>query len=582
MTGGGATSFVSARRLFLAGAIGLTLWLGATFVWHVTWRQGISLPVILFLDQDFPLLLGSLLLLALAAPFAEGKGIRLPRPTARIIVPLILLMGLAAWAGHYALFQNYAISRDEEVARFAAAYMREGLFARPIPVEWEPYRRAIMPEFFSPFGAADYWTAAYLPVNSAIQALFWQLGDPNLAGPVLLMAGLLALWRVALRLMPDRPDAVWVTVLLGCSSSQLWITAMTPYAMTGHFALNMIWLALVLRGGVIGHGSAGVVALVGAGLHQWHFPPLFIAPFILWMLLARRWTVAAFHALTLVAIVIVWAKLWPEFLLHALGAPADVRPSAGVADKVGSLFQRLGDRWQPLVNLSRYIAWNNILMVPLAVLGMAAMRWRAMIRGQEIALPLALGCLAGCMLALAQGYGWGFRYAHGFIGPFCLLAGLGWARFRPQDALRPLVIGLCITALGSVFLVWRTHAFVAPYAASHRLIDSSQADVVLIDPRGGLYVTDLVRGRNGVPGKPMVMNLGMLTLDQVDELCKSYVVELFDRAEFRPLGVPLARWNLSRMDTLRAHMKEAGCDKPVQPPLPETFEDALNAADNAM
>lgn len=575
-------AFLDARRLFLAGAIGLALWLGATFLWHVTYRQGISLAVILLLDQDFPALLGSLLLLALVAPWAEGKGFALPRPTARIVVPLIVLMGLAAWAGHYALFQDYAISRDEEVARFAAAYMREGLFARPIPVEWEPYRRAIMPEFFSPFGAADYWTAAYLPVNSAIQALFWQLGDPNLAGPALLMAGLFALWRVAVRLMPDRPDAVWVTVLLGCSSSQLWITAMTPYAMTGHFALNMVWLALMLRGGVIGHASAGLVALIAAGLHQWHFPPIFIAPFILWMLLARRWTVAAFHALTLVAIVILWAKLWPGFLLHALGAPADIRPSAGVADKVGSLFERLGDRWQPLVNISRYVAWNNILMVPLAALGIAAMDKRAMIRGQEIALPLALGCLAGCALALAQGYGWGFRYAHGFIGPFCLLAGLGWARFRPKDAMRPLMIGLAITALSSAYLVWRTHAFVAPYAASHRLIDSSEADVVLVDPRGGLYVTDLVRGRDGVPGRPMVMNLGMLTIDQLDALCRSYVVELFERADFRPLGVPLARWNLDRMDMLRAHMKEMDCDKPVQPPLPDTFEDAMNAAGNAM
>ena len=449
------THSVSARRLLLAGAIGLTLWLGATFLWHVTYRQGISLAVILFLSQDFPALFGSLLLLALAAPWAEGKGVTLPPPTARIVVPLIVLLGLAAWAGHYALFQDYAISRDEEVARFAAAYMREGLFARPIPVEWEPYRRAIMPEFFSPFGAADYWTAAYLPVNSAIQALFWHLGDPNLAGPVLLMAGLFALWRVALHLMPDRPDAVWVTVLLGFSSSQLWITAMTPYAMTGHFALNMVWLALVLRGGAIGHGSAALVALVAAGLHQWHFPPIFIAPFILWMLLGRRWSVAAFHALTLIAIIILWAKIWPAFLLDALGAPADVRPSAGVADKVGSLFQRLGDRWQPLVNLSRFVAWNNILMVPFAMLGIAAMRWRTMIRGQEIALPLALGCLAGCVLALAQGYGWGFRYAHGFIGPFCLLAGLGWARFRPAGALRPLVIGLFVTGLASIFLVWR-------------------------------------------------------------------------------------------------------------------------------
>ena len=92
---------------------------------------------------------------------------------------------------------------------------------------------------------------------------------------------------------------------------------MTPYAMTGHFALNMVWLALVLRGGAIGHGSAALVALVAAGLHQWHFPPIFIAPFILWMLLARRWSVAAFHTVTLVAIIILWAKIWPAFLLDA-------------------------------------------------------------------------------------------------------------------------------------------------------------------------------------------------------------------------------------------------------------------------
>ena len=572
---------IDARRLFLAGAIGLTLWLGATFLWHVTYRQGVSLAVILFLDQDFPALLGGLLLLTLAALFAEGMGFRLPKPRARVIVPLIVVFGLVAWAGHYWLFQNYSISRDEEVARFAAAYMREGLFARPIPAEWEAYRRAIMPEFFSPFGAADYWTAAYLPMNSAIQALFWQLGDPNLAGPALLIAGLFALWRVALHLFPTRDDAVWVTMLLGLSSTQLWVTAMTPYAMTGHFALNMIWLALVLRGGVIGHVSAGAVALVAAGLHQWHFPPIFIAPFILWMLLSRRWAVAAFHVLILIAIVVVWAKLWPGFLVQALGPAADVRPSAGVADKVGSLFERLGDRWQPLVNLSRFAAWNNILMVPLAALGVMAMQWRRALRGQEIALPLALGCFAGCALALAQGYGWGFRYAHGFIGPFCLLAGLGWARFRPA-AMRPIYLAVAITLAMSAFLVWRTHVFVAPYAASHRMIDASKADVVLVDPRGGLYVTDLVRGRDGVPGRPMVMNLGMLTLEQVDELCRHYVVELFDRAEFRPLGVPLAGWNLGRMDALRAHMKAVGCDKPVLPPLPETIDDAMSASGDVL
>jgi hypothetical protein len=53
----------------------------------------------------------------------------------------------------------------------------------------------------------------------------------------------------------------------------------------------------VLRGGHIGHLSAGAVALVAAGLLQWHFPPIFIAPFILWLLLGKRWKVAIFHIL---------------------------------------------------------------------------------------------------------------------------------------------------------------------------------------------------------------------------------------------------------------------------------------------
>jgi hypothetical protein len=574
------------RRLFLAAAIGLTLWVGSAFLWHITYGRGLSLPVILFLDQDFPVLLVGILCLALVAPFAGGAGWTVPSPRARIIIPLIVFFALTAWAGHYLLFQDYAISRDEEVARFAAAYMREGALARPIPPEWVDYRRAIMPEFFSPFGANAYWAAAYLPVNSAIQAIFWRLGDPNMAGPVLLATGLFALWRVALHLFPQRPDAVWVTMLLAFTSAQLWVTAMTPYAMTAHFALNMVWLALVLRGGVAGHLAAGVVTLVAAGLHQWHFPPIFIAPFILWMLLGRRWTAAAFHILVLAAIVIVWAKLWPGFLLHELGPPSDVRPSAGVADKVGSLFGRLGAKWQPLLNLTRLLSWNDLLLVPLALVGIFAIDWRRAIRGQDIALPLALASVVGCALALAQGYGWGYRYAHGFIGPLCLLAGLGWVRMRQgSSGLRPLLIASAIALLTTGLLVWRTYVFVAPYAASHRMIDASTADVVLVDPRGGLFVTDLVRGHDGVPGRPMVMNLGMLTLDQVDALCTTYVVQLFSRTEFRPLGVPLARWQMGRMEALRRHMARNGCDQPVPPPpppLPETGEEAFNLTDNAM
>jgi len=549
---------IDPRRFFLVGAGAITLWLLAVVCVHFTFGHGRQITHILFLDQDFPALLLALVGLTLFAPLAGAARVDLPPPTARLVLPLILLCALWSWAGHYWVFQDYALSRDEEVAEFGAAYLRDGLLSRPIPPEWVEYRRAIMPEFFSPFGAASHWASAYLPVNSAIRAAFWHLGDPNLAGPALLAIGLIALWRVALRLFPDRPDAVWVALLLAFTSAQLSVTAMTPYAMTGHFALNMVWLALVLRGGWLGHGGAVIVAIVAAGLHQYHFPPLFLAPFLLWMLLGRRWAAFAIHFLALLALVVIWAKLWPGFLLHELGPPADVRASAGVGDKAASLLRRMGNKWQPLFNLSRFLAWNNILMAPLAVLAIAAMKWRSALRGETLVLPLAIGCIAACAFALWQGYGWGFRYAHGLIGPFCLLAAYGWVRLGARS-LWPVGFASALALVSGAFLISRAHDYVAPYAASHRAIHAANADVVLVDPRGGLFATDLVRSDHGNLRRPMVMNLAVLTPAALDRLCADYSVRIFDRSAFGPLGVRPSRWQAGYVDTLRAHLDAIGC-----------------------
>ncbi|MDF0543298.1 MFS transporter [Sphingobium sp. H39-3-25] len=552
-------------RLYLAAAGGVTLWLIATVLWHFTFASGRVLGHVLFLQQDFPALLIGIIGLMLAAPFIRGgKGVPVPPPSAAFMLPLIALAALWAWAGHDIVFHGYALSRDEEVAEFAAAYLRDGMAARPIPPEWIDYRRAIMPEFFSPYGAGQYWTAAYLPVNSLVRALFWRLGDPALAGAAFLAIGLVSLWRIALRLFPQRPDAVWVTMLLALTSAQLSVTAMTPYAMTGHFALNLLWLALLLRGGVTGHVCAGMVALVAGGLHQWHFPPIMLLPFIGWLLLQRRWSAAAFHLAVVALLVVIWAKLWPAFLLHELGPPSDVRPTAGVGDKVGSLIDRLGDKWQPLFNLSRMLAWNPVLMVPLAFVAMACMKWRAALRGEEIVLPLAITCIIGCALALAQGYGWGYRYGHGYIGLFCLLAGFGWQKVSGSSAgrlTRP-VLTATVLALGAAgFLTMRAHDYVLPYARAHQAIHAAKADVVLVDPRGGLFATDLVRAQQGTPGKPMVMNLMMLDQAEIDRLCGAYRVVLFDRNDFAPLGVPPSRMNRDRAG-LREHMDDIGCGLP--------------------
>ncbi|MGD9809878.1 MAG: MFS transporter [Sphingobium sp.] len=552
--------------LMLVSAMLIAIWLCISWVVEVDLMAGRTLAHHLFKTQDAPALLlgcGSLALGGIAlrlAPNGTLEWIKAPR----VIAILILFFALLAWSGRYWLFGDYALSRDEEVAEFAAMAMRHGWLAQPIPAEWIDYRRAIMPEFFSPFGANHYWMAAYLPLNAAFRALWGMVGDANLAGPAFLVIGLVALWRSALRLFPDRADAKAVTMLMALSSVQLLVTGMTPYAMTGHFALNMLWLALVLRDGRLGHAAAGLVTLALAGLHQWHYPLVFLTPFLLWFALGRRWGALLFHGAALALAVIIWAKLWPALMIDQFGPAADVRPSAGVGDKLGSLVDRL-DKWHPLLHLSRFLAWNNLLVVPLALIGLWRMDWRAALRGETVALPLGLGALGMAALAIDQGYGWGYRYLHGFIGSFALLAGFGWASLRRPEP-RVIWLSLLVALLTGSFLAARAHDYVAPYAASHRRVMQSGADVVLLDPRGGRYVTDVVRGRHGaLPGQPVVMHIGRLDKARIDRLCDRYDVAIFDYSAFAPLGVGVVPWGDRRIAALRDHMAERNCGRLITP-----------------
>jgi len=142
---------------------------------------------------------------------------------------------------------------------------------------------------------------------------------------------------------------------------------------------------------------------------------------------------------------------------------------------------------------------------------------------------------------------------------------LGWARLRQPDG-RILGASVLVTLLTGSFLMARAHDYVVPYAQVHARIMASGAEVVLVDPRGGRYVTDVVRGRGGDPlAGPVVMSLGWLTPEALDHLCARHDVAVLDISGFGPLGVGIVPWGNRWIAGLREHMAAQGCGRSIGP-----------------
>lgn len=558
-----------ARLLFLGSTLFVAAWLGLVFVFHFAFSRSYALPHMFMVMQDrYVLIAAVVFLLVMALPrFERGGTARMPHPA--LVASGILLVALAAWAGHYWVFDGYSLSRDEQMAEFATFYLREGRLGMPVPPEWRDYVRGINPIFMSIHGGDVAWISNYLPVHAALRALVSFIADPALTSPLFTALGLFCLWRIALRLFPERPDAVLVTLLLGFSSAQLWVMGMTAYAMPAHFGLNMLWLMLFLRDDWKGHAGAVLVAVLATGLHQLHFHPLFAAPFIFWLAIRRRWAITGFYVLAYAAIAVLWGKLYPALLadIYSTTKPLQGGKRIDLGFRIYHLItHRLGKDMLPLLNLARFMAWNNILLLPLAAVGALHLRWRTLLsRDSGIVLPLALCCAIGLCVLVYQAHGWGYRYLHGLLGAFCLLGGFGWLRLSwPQGRLsmQPLWLSVGFALLSGTFLMIKAHEFVQPYARAYDMAKSIDADIVLVDTRGGVFIQDIIRVEGGTLGRPILMDLDFVRKDKLQQLCETYKVRIYDWTHFLPLGVPPAKMHhrFSRgREEKRKYLADIGC-----------------------
>jgi len=487
------------------------------------------------------------------------------------IVLAIIAAGIA-YLGAYVVQLNHPLSIDEFLANFDAKIFASGHLIAPVAPEWRDYVPAMQPVFRLPVPDNAFWVSSYLPMNAAIRALFVVIGDAALENAVLAGVAIVALYGVARRLWPDRPDAAAVSVVLLACSSQFLITAMTPYAMTAHLAFNLVWLWLFLRDTRASHACAAGVAFIACGLHQVVFHPLFAAPFVLSLFIARRWRLAAYYTLVYAASAMFWILYW-KLLLHGVGAPSADSADVGMGNFVHRVLDLIGLDATSIalmsLNLVRFLAWQAPITLPLAVVGLLASRRDPVVNKLALGMVFMLGLVL--IVLPYQGHGWGYRYLHGFLGSISLIAAQGWiVVFNGERVSRPIAAAFVSSAVFALLVLlpwraWQVRSFVAPHAAFAKVIANSRAPVVVVDAADVWNGADMIRNDPLLRMPPKVIVLGYLDEAALKLLCRRYDVDFFDRNDVQRLGLRTAPSTpnfAERSRTQRELMKSLDCGRP--------------------
>lgn len=540
-----------------------------------------SYPLTFMLMQthDVPVLIPvCALLLALAAvplPPALGQWAKnlASWPPYNVVVPIVVAVLVVALGTRYVASYT-PVSHDEIMAAFDAEIIASGRILAPIEPEWRSLSWVLEPWFRLPVAGDVAWVSTYLPVNAAIRGVLGKVFDAAFVNAMLVGVALTALAGIARRLWPERLELAAVAVVLAATSSQVLCMGMTPFSMTAHLALNMVWLWLYLRNTPVSHAAAISVGFLATGLHQLIFHPLFAAPFILQMLIERRWRLGAVYAASYAAIGVFWIVYWQLLLTsHGIPAPADHPVGASYfIDRVAGMLRdfSVSGPETMLHNLLRFSAWQHPLLLALLVPGMV-LGWRSGGVPRCLTAGIVLTLLAMLILLPYQDIGWGYRYVHGLIGSAALLAAFLWGKLTAEldlgERLAAWSVMAAATAVALLVLLpvhaWQMHAYLSPYTRSNAAIESRKSEAVVIETISMHHGIELVRNDPYLRNRPLTFDIGALDDALARELCSKMSVTVFSGEEARRLGVmwvdPRPHPEYERLRKLRAFLESAEC-----------------------
>lgn len=540
----------------------------ATAAFVLAFLQGADANLSLFYlhRQDRWLLLVGALLLALCFWRVRARDHALAGGW-RLALAIGAGMAIVAFAGQYLILSGYDLSRDEQMASFDAQVFAQGQLVAPLSGIWRDHADALNTMFMYPTSETAGWISAYLPLNALLRTLFALIGDAAMTGPVMVLLGAGALWGCARSIWPADREAAVVALLLYIGSGQILFNGMTAYAMPAHLALNLCWLWLFLRRTMWTDVAALAIGFVAVGLHQPIMHPMFAAPILFLLVLERDWRRAALYFLGYAAIGAFWAW-WPNAMGALVEADATAPKGQGVdyiSRLILTVMQGDGLRIANMVaNILRFFAWQHLLLLPLLPLGLM------IARRDRLAGALAVGILLTTTVMLVilpyQGHGFGYRYLHGLIGSFILLAVSGWTELGAAKA-RWRRLMLRTTAAGMAIILplqaWMAHSFYAPFAQASNRLSAIDADFVLVGAGDAPFAADLVTNSPFLDERPIRLLREAIKPSLVDAICKPQPrVALAGQAELAPIR---GYFRLERppadaaIGTLAGELQRAGC-----------------------
>ena len=535
---------VALTVMFVASGV-LVLKFGAT--------QSVSRMIYQIIDlPGFAVFAGVMIsALAIAAiPSLAGRinGIQLSalKPTYIAFISL-----LVSAIGVVFVYHGYGFSMDEWMTQMQAELFASGKLSGTVPEEWRPFGKAMYHGFASFDPQTGTLASNYRPGMAILYGGFSLIWLDAYTSAILNAASVLLIARVARQLFPAHTDAPVIAALLLATSQQAVAASLTPYAMSAQLCLNLLWLTLFLENRWQTHVAAAIVGVLTASLHQIHTHLFFAFPFLLTLLAPLQWRALAIYGAIYAfghAAVAGWD--WISFSRHLLPVVAEAptlpqaaaAPPAGVLDRALQMFQPPSpqDLATIMANLTRMVAWQSLALVPLLFVAFKSrtrMEWR-----RALIASVVVSLLPYVFLMPDQGHGWGYRYLHGLLGNFVLLAIPGWLALtanRATPKFKAWVV-ICLVATPLVMIPLRAvqiSGLVQPYSAATELAVQQDADVVIVDSYRVWIGGDIPRNSAVALTRPIQMDLRDLSAAQIATLCQTYSVVVLDNDLIRDLGV---------------------------------------------